>query len=262
MGKLYQRSAELILADRKLTNPPFTIEFEAEFGTSPKANISTVRMYNPSKTTIAATKKNVPVLVSAGYDDDIGQFIIGNVINFTIEPKRPDIVLELKVIDATAAWIFGFISKTYAAGALASTVIPDVLKSVGISAGKIELGKDHEFENGLTLNEPIAKALQRLARDTDSQFFFRAGRILFEANKDPKQITLVKLSAKTGLINAPKQTDKGWKFDALLNYRLAAGTKVFVESPTANGYFRIFKGKHSFMANETTTSFEAEKTKV
>lgn len=219
-------------------------------------------MYNPSKATIAATKKNAQVLVSAGYDDDIGQFIIGTVSSFTIEPKKPDVVLELKVTDGTDAWVRGFISKTYSAGALASTIIPDILKSVGLNAGKIQLGRDVEYENGKALSESIVSALRGLAKETDSQFFFRSGRILFEPKNDPERITLVKLSAKSGLINAPKKTDKGWKFESLLNYRLTVGTTVYIESPTANGTFRIFKGKHSFMESETITSFEAEASKV
>lgn len=261
-SKLFQRSCELILGKRKLTNPPFTIEFEAEFAVSGKANIATVRMYNPSKATIAETKKNTQVLVSAGYDDDLGQFIIGTVFSFTIEPKKPDVILELKVTDGTGAWVSGFISKTYGPGALASTIIPDVLNIVGLKAGSITLGHDFEYENGLAVNEPIHSILRRLARDTESEFFFRSGRILFQEKDLPDLATLVKLSAKTGLINAPKKTDKGWKFESLINYRLGAGTVVYVESPTATGTFQIFKGKHSFLANETLTSFEAAPYKI
>lgn len=266
MGKaLYRRSCRLDLENRRLTNPPFTIEFEAEFATSGKPNLATVRMFNPSKETIEAAaikstsagKVYPKIRVSAGYDDDMGQFIIGEVYSYTVDPKRPDVVLEMKVSDATSKWTQGFISKTYAEGAFASFIIKDVLNTAGLETDSIDLGNDFEYENGLTLNESVASALSRLAKDTDSQFFLRSGRLLFQKQDKPGTLTLVKLASNSGLINAPKKTDKGWKFDSLINYRIGAGTIVFVESPTANGTFRIFKGKHSFLETEATTSFEA-----
>lgn len=261
-GELYGRSCVLDVGGRRLLNPPFTIEFEQEFATSGKPNLATVRMYNPAKATIAEAKKGAAVRVSAGYSDDVGQFIVGTIYSFAVEPKRPDVVLEMKTSDATGSWTSGFISKTYWEFSLASMIIPDVLKRAGLAYENIELGKDFEYLNGLTLNESVASALKRLAADTDSEFYLRSGHVIFRKKSTPGTARLVHLSGKSGLIGAPKKTDKGYKFESLINYRLDAGTIVSVDSPTAKGTFSIFKGKHSYQQSAAVTEFEAREVSI
>jgi len=267
--KLFGRVCHVTIGARKFTSPPFTIEFESEFATSGKPNLSTVRLFNPSPETINAASvktdsngRRVPplpvILVDAGYGLNIGQVIVGEAFSSTVKRTKPDIVLEIKVADATQKWREAYVSKTFAKFSTAREILYDLLSDVGITPYSVRLGENKTFADAVSFNETLSHAITRICKETQSKFYFRQGRMLIEPIGSPDRVNLVLLNAKSGLLGSPEKTEKGYKFQSLFNYKLGAGDTVAVEARDVQGYFRIFKGKHSHGQTTAITEFEAQ----
>lgn len=259
---LYKRYCEININGRLFTGPPFTIEFEMEFGTKSSSQVKAV-LYSPSDETVAACEKKKskypPVIITAGYEADYGTCVTGEIIKFETG-KGIDRPLTLTIAEKTSLWNNAVINKSWKGEIKARDVIKQILSGVGITPAKIDLEIEKTYTRGISFSGvPLNAAMRVLEKDTKSDFFFKNGQAYFLKEKSASATSAFYLTPKTGLLSARK-TEKGYIVQTLFLYQIGAGSPVKIEGIEAKGLFKAVSGKHKFTTKgQASTEFEAVK---
>lgn len=255
MSKLNMRYGELNLGGRVFMVPPMHIEFVEEFSIYTKST-ATIKIFNPSKETVAAAqKKNVPIVMSAGYVEDYGTCFTGEI--FKQEFKSGSTTeLTLEVSDKTSLWSGAVVNRSWRGPVSAETVIKDLLTQHALT-GRIELTDNINYPRGISFaGKSLSLCLKQLAKDTKSELFFRNGTILFMAPKKGYQQGYL-LSASSGLLSYEKITT-GYKIKTLFLYQLGAGSLAKLALDDGNIDIKVTKGTKTFSAyGDAGIEFEA-----
>jgi hypothetical protein len=262
MSVLYKRYCEFSINNRVLTSPPFTLEFETEFSVS-TSNQTKAVIYNPSIETIAACEKkkkqNALITIDAGYEDDYGTCVAGEIIKFEIE-KKIDKILTLTIADKTSLWISSIVNRSWKGSISAEDVIKNILNDVGITPAKIDLEINKIYSRGISFSGmSLRTAMKRLENDTKSDFFFKNGLAYFLKNQSSSSASVFYLSPASGLLSA-KKTDKGYIVKSLFLYKIGAGSLVEVDGGDVQGLFKVISGKNKFTSKgQAGSEFEVKK---
>lgn len=196
-------------------------------------NMASFRIYNPSQQTIAQfqNKEFTRVTFSAGYEGNSGQIFAGE-IKQTIAGHETavDSYIDIFCADGDAGYTKARVTKTLAAGFTPqdkAQVAIDAFAPFGITLGT----------NTLDLSQPKyprGRPFIGMARDLLRQVTLSAGGLWSIQNNKivmtPKSLDTpsgtVKLTAATGLVGWPQQTEDGIKVVSLLNPALQPLMKV------------------------------------
>lgn len=246
----FGRVVQIFVGGREYTNDIIDIDFMYTFDDEMENNVSEINLWN---STLAEVPLKSPVILNAGYEGDVGVVLIGEVGDFETNYHNADRELKLYVSDGLNLWGTKF-QKTYE-NMSASAIISDMLNTLGIGIGKVEVSNDINYDK-LVLNGTVEKTLGRIAKDTNSKFFIRNTKGYF-VTKEHADHNAVFLNENSGLLGSPTKIsigdDVGWKIQCLLEHRISVGSYVQVESKTANGNFRVVKGSHH---SDFTTDME------
>lgn len=104
-GRVIKISIEASGGKLNFNNDDLEIHFEVPFDDDAKPNISTVQIYNLTKTTINRIKKGANITVSAGYKSDYGVLTSGKVTKVLTNMKestsvRPSLSRKVSTIVA------------------------------------------------------------------------------------------------------------------------------------------------------------------
>jgi len=259
MSEFWLREAKISVAGLELIYPDFEIQFRVEFDDSSEPDMAVVELYNLKQETENRIKKGEEFILAAGYQGDIGTVLAGNISDVHAFPEGVDRICEVEVIDATEDFLTRRVSKTYKAGTRASQILADILAITGLEIGKISLPNDIEYVNGRTINSRIRDAAKQIVADTGAKLYINNGAVFAVPTSFTGEVAVL-LNKDTGLLRSPTRIDSDdgriWEMESLLNYRIRAGTKVQVQSLTANGIFRVVKGEHRSGGNEHITRIE------
>lgn len=262
MSQLFNRICDLTLASKKFSYPPFSIEFEQTFSAG-SISATIAKLYNPNSDTIkmAEPKKSGKTftfptcIINAGYKEDSGTCVYGEVIAFTVSKSGTERILELKISDASQKYACSQIMKTFE-NMKASQILSKILTDVGIDYKSQELGSDITYPK-ITLTT-LKSALDRISRDTQSDYFFKNGVFEIKPKTYNKKKEVYLLSPQTGLIGSVEKNKTGIKFKTLFLYKIQPLEIVKIETRDYNGYFKITKGKKVFSTfSEGVSEFEA-----
>lgn len=261
MNKKFARVIEVTIEGKTLTNDDIDIDFMYDFDDELENNVSEINLWNVNNDTINRINKGSEIVLKAGYKGDVGVILVGKVGDMEVNYYDVDKELKLYVSDGVNLW-GRWISKTYRS-MMADEIIRDLLSIVGLSIGQIALTNNRSYNN-LVVNCSLEEVLKNIAHNTNSKFYIKNGMGYF-VSKEYADKEIVVLNRYSGLLNSPtKQTIDvgeddnrksldGWKIDCLLEHRITVGSRVSVQSKTANGMFRVVKGKHD---SSFTTSME------
>jgi len=256
--EFWLREIKVNTAGKEFVYPDIEIQFRVEFDDTYDPDLAVVELYNLKRETENSIKKGEQLILSAGYQGDIGTVIAGEITEVYSRMEGVDRICEIEVVDATEAFLKQRISKTYKEGIKASQVLNDVLAKTGLEVGAIELPEDITYTNGRTVDGRLKEVARQIVNDGGAKLYINNGTI-FAVPKDFGQDVGVYISKESGLLHSPTRVDSDeaeWDIESLLNYRIRAGTKVKVESETANGVFRVIKGEHRSAAGEHSTRIE------
>ncbi|MCL2154191.1 MAG: hypothetical protein FWH53_00860 [Leptospirales bacterium] len=262
MSALYKRYAEFNIDNKVLTSPPFTLEFETEYSVS-TSNQTKAVIYNPSDETIAACEKkkdtNALITIDAGYEDDYGTCVVGEIVKFEID-KKIDKILTLTIADKTSLWTSAIINRSWKGSISAEDVIKNILNDVGITPAKIELEVNKIYSRGISFSGvPLRTTMKRLENDTKSDFFFKNGLAYFLKKQSASSTSVFYLSPTSGLLSA-KKTDKGYTVKTLFLYKIGAGSLVEIDGVEVQGLFKVVSGKNKFSSKgQAGSEFEVKK---
>ena len=254
---LFKRKIELIIDGRKYTYPDFTIYFRIHFDDDEDANDARIEIYNLSKNSANRIKKGKQIILNAGYKGDIGTIFTGIIDKVSIDRQMDvDKIATIEAVD-DEQWRGLRINKTYKGSKKGSQIIRDVLNKTNFDVGAFSLLNDKTYTNK-TFDTTALDVITRIARDCGAKVHNNKGRIFIRPQGQGDRLAF-RLDKNTGLVESPERLDDeetGWNVTSLLNHRVAPDTILSINSKTANGQYRVRKGKHIADNNRFYTVME------
>lgn len=279
----FNRQAEIILGTKSFLSDKFDVEFTVEFDDTPDLNHAEVTIYNLSNATVNGIKSNMPVIINAGYEGDVGSVFIGAIYDMKTNRSGVDRVTVVRAVDASGQRGKLRMNRSYKKGIWASQIIVDLCGLAGISIGALSLPKDVQYRNGKNVSGPILSVLKSIALDCEAKYHVSKGLAFFTSKNKGQDIRFV-FNSNTGLIGSPEQfveevevkkdvkknakrkkgekskkvmkEVRGYKVEALLNHRVQADSIIELESRDVSGKYRVRKGSHVFSGSGMFTEME------
>lgn len=262
--KQYNRQAEIIIGNRSFHSDKFDFEFEVEFDDTPNLNHASVTLYNLSHNTIRSIQKDMPIIINAGYEGDVGGIFVGSIYNSHSVRRGVDRETTIKAVDAAEQRGKLRVNRSYKSGTRASQIIADLCSLTGVSIGALSLPEDVQYRSGKNLNGYIITLLKEIANDCGAKFNINKGLAYFTGPNEGQDVQFL-FNRDRGLIGSPEpfvEEDeggneiRGYNVEALLNHRLNADAIITIESMTANGKYRVRKGTHIYSLDQMVTEME------
>ncbi|WP_214849016.1 hypothetical protein [Exiguobacterium sp. s138] len=248
------------------------IRFENPFDDDSKPNETEIQLYNLSKDSIAKIKRGVRCTLQAGYRGEVGVLASGIVSRALTKREGVDKITSVFVLEGDDFSRIKVTKKTadpaekYTSGkkkgqdkeqklqiafkkeTKGSVIINKLVKVLGIKlAAKPKLVRDKVYKKGYMVTGLILNNLEEVVRDCGSIIYYRRGRLVIRPLQEGFDEWFT-LSEETGLIASPEPFDddksEGYKVKMLLQHRITVASIVKVKSSTANGTFRVVRGKH------------------
>ena len=248
----FLRKCTVTLAGRVIEGPPVTIGFTTTFKTRGAPAQTVLRISNAAEETIAVAQKirgvNPGITVIAGYENDQGLAVAGEVHGMEIDSRPPEQTLILKIGDASARWATVQVQKTFSKGVNTSFIVRALALDAGFPVDNIEPGREIVSTRAGSYSGRFATVMQGIAARSDSEFYFRAGRLVFQPKLARGRVEVVFLSNETGLISLqPRDKGKpGFKFKSYFQHRFGPGVPVQIEDDKFTGILKIDRGKNVF----------------
>ncbi|TYC49890.1 hypothetical protein ESZ50_04680 [Weissella muntiaci] len=240
------------------------INFTSSFSDDSEPSSTTVDIFNLSQDSQNFIQKGSYVVLSAGYQDDIGVISEGT-INY-VYPRTSDGNGEIK---SSFTFLEGEdyskkeINLSLSNGISAQDVITRVSQAAGIPISEINLQKEKSYSDGYSVEGSAMDALTEVAEDAGSKLFYKRGRIIINAVTNSSDNALV-YDAQHGLIGFPQPLDwssdddiAGYSVELLLNHRITVGQGIKLNSRYGGGGIYHFRnGEHSFDGTSFRTTGE------
>lgn len=288
-NQLFKRKAIVRIGPAIVINrDSFKFTFEVPFDDDTEPNEIKVEIYNLSRETIAAIRKNDKLTIEAGYvSDDTGIICSGRVTKFTTSTSGLDKITTVYAIDSQDLDEKTIASKTYASGTKASYILKDLAGKLGIPIAIIDIEQDVTYPQGWTVDGKITDEMQKVAVHCGVSVYVNKG-YLYVRSLDDGDDAYFELSVETGLLDSPEEfyeeeeiteedqkyvttkkgkrklkkvKDKtvvevhGYKCKCLLQHRITTASIIDLKSKEANGKYRVRNGTHKF-DTDFVTEFE------
>lgn len=209
-----------------------------------------------------ADADGVTVRIEAGYGEHVGQIFFGVLRKVSSWKQGPDWLTQISGGDAERSITTAKISKTFVAGTPITSVVRELVGTLGVGKGGLDntlnalsvtglLTGGRTLQKALTMHGDSATELEQLMRSCGFEWSiadgaFYAGPV--GTPTFPGEGPL--LTPDTGLLDTP-QIDKNGKLvgKALLNADLLPGRVFRVESSRVTGNFLCTKTQHKGSSN-------------
>ena len=268
------REAILTIGHNKYSLDGMDFKFEIPFEDTDEPPVATVTITDLSPTTRANIQKDDPVVLNAGYRDNVGCILIGKVVGLRHKQSKVDWTTTLTVQPCADEILDKLINKTYVENSMASAIVRDLLNIFGVEVSKCELSIDQCYPRGRVCRGILRQVLadivvsecksRFIVRTTGQVYITKAedaidnglvlssanGLLRSDADKDVIPIETKKNSKQTSKKKSKESTsgereEKNINRSCLLNYNIAAAELVKIQSNDLNGKFVVVKGKHS-----------------
>jgi len=257
--KFWGRKCQVIAGGKIFDMDELDIEFSVPFDNNEEPDIASLTLYNLSENSINAIKQEQNTIINAGYEGDIGTIFKGTITKTVTRWSGTEKITELQVGDGSLQWLSSHVSEAYGEDITAQEILQDLTGKFGIELGRLDLVNNITYPTGRIVDSSLKDAIQQIVRETNTTFKISKGRI-FIMPKDEGVPTGFLLNKDTGLIGSPevfeKEKYKGFKVTMLLNHRITIDSVLVIESKTANGTFRVIKGRHTNSGNDFLTTVE------
>lgn len=238
---------------KNLGDAAMTMEFRVPFNTdTDKPDVSEVKVYNLSNSTIAAIESQAYLILDAGYREDFGNILSGKIDTVQTEWRETEKITTITASDGGFEWRKAKIQKTYQKGSKASYIMKDLVSVLGYEVGEIEPKNDLEYKLGKSISGSVETALRGIVKDTNSKMYIDKNKIYIRDKKKGTDNGFV-VSSESGMVGSPEkieeEDDKGkktikYKVKMLLNYKITKDSLIQIKSKTINGNYRVESGEH------------------
>jgi len=223
----------------------FRFTFNASQADYQSPNNCRIRVFNLSQETVKKVRGEFSeVILEAGYEGNFGIIFRGTIKQFRIGKENAlDSYLDVLAADGDTLYNFGFVSQSFPAGSTPQQRVSEIVSLGGTSdpGGKLLGSLNH---NGLagTMPAPRGKvvfALMRAALTAETgangaTWSITDGKVNIIPLDGYLPSEAVVLSARTGLIGLPEQTNEGVRAKCLLNPLLQPGALVRIDNASIN----------------------------
>jgi len=248
------------------TNDNFHIEFEVPFDDDSTPNQTTVEIFNLSSTSINRIKKGNILILQAGYRSDYGILSQGKISSVLTSRDGVD---KITTINMTEGQDYSGVKVTsatstdkkslkiaFAKGTKADVIIRKLVSALGIRLGEMKLPKNPVYKSGYTVTGNILNNLAEVIKDCGASLYYRRGTLVIRSITEGTDEQFI-LEEATGLLGSPEPFEeddsKGYTVSSLLQHRLTTASIVQIKSKTANGKYRVKKGKHTASGSDFKT---------
>ena len=263
MNSFWVRQCEVIAGGKRFNMDDLDIEFSVPFDNNEEPDMASVTIFNLSDNSINSIKKEQNVIVNAGYRRDVGTIFKGTLQKAYTRWQGVDKPTELTIGDGAQQWMTKHVSRAYGDGITASAILKDLTGMFGLELGRLDLVNDLTYPRGRIIDSSLKDALKQIVRETGTEFKISQGRIFILPHSDGIPTGFL-LKSDSGLIGSPEVFEKeehgktinGYKIKMLLNHRVTINSTIMVESRTANGTYRVLRGRHRCSPSDFLTEVE------
>lgn len=263
MVDFWIRQCEIIAGGKRFIGDELDIGFIVPFDNDEEPDVAKATIYNLSDNSINSIKKEQNVIINAGYKGDIGTIFKGTIQKAVTRWSGVDKVTELTIGDGSQQWLTKEVSEAYGEGITASAILDDLCGKFGLELGRIDLVNDLTYPKGRVIDAMLKDAIKQIVIECDTEFKISKGRIFIMPHNEGIPTGFL-LNKDTGLIGSPEVFEKeedgetlnGFKVKMLLNHRVTVDSIIQVQSRTANGIYRVLKGKHINNGSDYLTEVE------
>ncbi|MGC4378249.1 hypothetical protein WD019_15175 [Fictibacillus sp. Mic-4] len=236
------------------------IEFEVPFDDDEKPNQSTISIFNLSTTSISRISKGASLILQAGYRSDYGVLTQGKITSVYTNRNGVDKITTITLLEGqdyskkkTAKPI------TFKPGTKADVIIKRLVQVLGIRLLELKLPKNVTYKKGYSVTGNIMNNLVEVVKDCGASLYWRRGGMTIRSIKAGTDERF-RLEESTGLIESPETFEeegvKGYNVKSLLQHRVTTASIIEIKSKTANGKYRVKKGKHICNGNDFRTEMQ------
>lgn len=263
MTELYLRKAKLQIipqnANQKIIEG-LKIEFVIEKNDDSNPNKAVFDVYNLSETTRTILESDkTQIIFSAGYSGQSGGVFdefnvfsqgslatvcIGNVTKCFHGRNGPDIVTTFEVGDGANQFRNAYLDKGYPKNVNLNTILNDLIEAMRLGRGQINGIPSRTYLNGVTLTGLCKTNLTKYCESNGLKWSIQNQTVSIYPKNGASGEGVTLLSKDTGLVDAPKKTEKGILFKSLLQPSLIPGRKVKIDSQFVKGNYIVSRVTH------------------
>ncbi len=246
MSRLWNRKANIIFALRGEQGTKHTdlrIAFDIGKTSEVNANPAKIKIYNLNKTSRAfLQQENVIVILEVGYEDNVDQLFIGDIVKSSTEKTGSDLITTIEAKDGTFALENANLDKSYKAGTNIKDVAKDVINSIqevgGIIVNSISAIKSETLQNGMSVTGASKKTLDNITEKQGLEYSIQDNELqIIEKNGSTTEEAIL-LTPETGLLGKPIEREEGIEYKALIQTtKLRPGRRVRITSSEIDGVF-------------------------
>jgi hypothetical protein len=188
-------------------------------------NVAKLKIWNPGKSTIAQfqNKEFTKVDFSAGYEDNVGLIFSGEIKQAIVgHETATDTYIEIFAASGDTGYNQGRISTTLAKGHTPQDRVDAAIKAMapfGVSLGLVNVDLSQpRYPRGIPLVGMARDVLRSVALSAGATWSIQNGeKVHIVDQRKPVTGNAIKLTASTGLIGWPRQTQDGIEVTSLLN---------------------------------------------
>lgn len=244
MSVQFNRKATLLLTEGQnaLDLSAFRFTFATVQQDVESPNNCSIRVYNISDDTLRTVQGEFSnVVLQAGYQDSYGVIFQGTIKQFRIGREGTETYLDILAADGDIGYTQATVSKTLDKGWKQTDVIDATTGSMakhGLSKGIVDVAG----MVGGTVPNPRGKVLFGMARtflrnaagNTGCTWNINDGKVNVIPVAGYLPGEAVVLTAATGLIGRPEQTNQGIEAKCLLNHKIVIGGLVKIDNRSIN----------------------------
>ncbi len=234
----YIRKASLIVGQAEgnaldLSNLRF--RFVVNRGDIQTPNTADIRVYNVSETTAQAIEKEFErVVLQCGYEGNFGVIFDGSIKQVRRgRESQTDTYLDITAADGDSAYNFAVSALSLEAGTTPDGVISALLKSMaefGVSQGYAPIFGNNPLPRGKVVFGMTRDELRKVAQNTGTSWSIQDGKVNFVPETAYIAGEAPVITAQTGLIGLPEQTQNGISLRVLLNPNIKIGQTVKLDN--------------------------------
>ena len=266
MSLFFIRSASLqIGTNRYSMDDGFYFEFEIPFYDSEELASVSFKIHNLSEATRKSIVKNLPIILNAGYEDDVGVIFVGIITGAFAQLNGTEWIVDISATAVLQEWLNTEINKTYMPGTDAENILRDLLNIFGVEVGRFELKENRIYPRGRICSGKMKDVLKKIVtEECGSRMLVRDNQIMIN---DPSAAIYsgALLTPNTGLLASQgdnsetlvatpdeaqstkeEKDEKGEtvKIKCLLNHHIGAGDIIQVQSKARSGVYQVISGTH------------------
>lgn len=241
MPDLFNRRASLLVVAGNtaldLSEMQFSFHVQQQDVESP--NNCAIRVFNLSaKTTKQIQGEFDKVILQAGYGNQYGVIFQGNVKQFRRgRLNATDTYLDILAADGDLAYNFAVMRESLGANSTPDQRFAAITRSLapfGITAGDVMPYTGGILPRGKVLFAMARAEMRRLAESQGATWSIDNGQLNVVPLSGFRAGDAVVLTASTGMIGLPEQTDNGINVRSLLNPRFVVGGRVQIDNASIN----------------------------